>query len=40
MEDYIELATDGVFTDLKDDQGFRRDLVRFFIGDRYNYSID
>ena len=40
MEDYIESATDGVFTELKDDQGFRRDLVRFFSGDRYNYSID
>ena len=40
MEDYTNLAVDGVFTELKDDKGFRRDLVRFFSGDRYNYSID
>jgi len=40
MENYTNLAVDGVFTELKDDKGFRRDLVRFFSGDRYNYSID
>ena len=39
-EDYTQLAIDGVFTELKDNKGFRRDLVRFFSGNRYNYSVD
>jgi len=35
---YTQKAEDGTFTDLKDDQEFQTDLVRFFSGGRYNMS--
>ena len=38
MAEYLNKATDGVFLDLVEDEQFRKDLVAFFTGGRYNYT--
>jgi len=38
MAEYLNKATDGVFLDLVEDKQFRKDLVAFFTGGRYNYT--
>lgn len=38
MSNYLEKVKDKEFISLKDDSDFQDDLIRFFTGDRYNYS--
>lgn len=40
MVEYLNKATDGVFLDLVEDEDFKKDLVRFFTGGRYTYSLE
>ena len=40
MAEYLNKATDGVFLDLVEDEQFRKDLVMFFTGGRYTYSLE
>jgi len=40
MSEYLNKATDGVFLDLVEDEQFRKDLVMFFTGGRYTYSLE
>ena len=38
MADYIKKSSETKFVDLVEDREFKKDLVRFFTGGRYNYS--
>lgn len=40
MSDYLQDVEGKKFTDLVNDENFQRDLVRFFSGDRYGYSLE